>query len=93
MLGEGDSTWTDADVPDAVATVVLQVARRVFDNPTGVSQKSIDDYSVSYGSVSAGAAYLNRSELRIVRKAGDTNFTAVGYESPYSGDSTADLVL
>lgn len=93
VLDVGDSTWTDVDVPDVVATVVLQVARRAFDNPDGATQKSMGDASVSYGSAgdgrsSPGALYLTKDERRAVRKAAGTTPTAVTLESPYGTYAT-----
>lgn len=87
VLEAGDSTWTDADVPDAAATVVLTVARRVFENPEGATQKSVGDLSVSYGSVSSGSVAnpleLTSKERRRVRKAADIALTSVTLASPY----------
>lgn len=97
VLNVGDSTWTDDDVPDVVATVVLQVARRAFENPDGVTQKSVGDASVSYGGArqggsTDGALYLTKEERRIVRKAAGVDLTAVTLESPY-GTYTTDVWL
>lgn len=87
VLEVGDSTWTSADVPDAAATVVLSVARRVFENPEGATQKSVGDLSVSYGSVSSGSVAnpleLTSRERRRVRSAAGLTQTSITLVSPY----------
>lgn len=87
VLEAGDSTWDETTVPDAAATVVLTVARRVFENPEGATQKSVGDLSVSYGSVSSGSVAnpleLTSKERRRVRKAADIILTSMTLASPY----------
>jgi hypothetical protein len=91
VLDAGDSTWTEVDVPDPVKTVVLAVARRVFENPEGATQKSVGDLSLSYGSNSDGggrsqsALTLTSAERRTVRRAaGLTTSGSVTLVSPYT---------
>lgn len=89
VLSEGDSTWTDATVPGAVAAVLLTAARRAFDNPDGAGQKSTGDVSVSYRQVG-----LARAELKIIRRAAGRSSISTTLVSPYSGDDISpDLVL
>lgn len=87
VLEVGDDTWTSADVPEAAATVVLSVARRVFENPEGATQKSVGDLSVSYGSVSSGSVAnpleLTSRERRRVRSAAGLTLTSMTLVSPY----------
>lgn len=94
VLEVGDDTWTAENVPDAAATVVLTVARRVFENPEGATQKSVGDLSVSYGSVSSGSVSnpleLTSQERRWVRKAADIALTSVTLASPYGTHADDD---
>lgn len=96
VLDVGDSGWTADDVPDVVATVIMQVARRAFENPDGATQKSVGDLSVSYGSTqnaaAVGALRLSREERRTVRRAADLTATSVTLESPY-GTYPSDVWL
>lgn len=65
-------------VPDDVKDVVLSIAGRIYDNPTGVRSRSIDDYSEGMAGTDADLAgsSLLEGERRILdeyrRKAGST---------------------
>ena len=68
------TSWVDenntlVDVPDRVVTVTLAVALRAYQNPTGATQKTAGDASISYGARSGSAVYLTREERRDVRRA------------------------
>lgn len=68
-------TWVEdnalvADIPDTVALIVLTAARRAFDNPEGIAQKSVDDVSVSYVRASQGGLYLTPEEKAILSSLG-----------------------
>lgn len=86
VLDEGDATWTADTAPDIVKTIVLTVARRVFENPEGASQKSVGDASVSYRPTSRDGApqtELTTHERRRVRKAAGIALTSMTLSSPY----------
>lgn len=69
------TSWVDtegelvADVPEVVGMVVLTAARRAFENPSGVTQKTAQDVSVSYASRSESAVYLTDAEEELLRGA------------------------
>lgn len=91
--------WKADGAPSAVVPVLVSMVRRAIDNPEGVSQKSVGDASMSWGSSRGGssrpseALYLTTNERRIVRRAAGTDHTSMTLESPYTGTSTVDLVL
>jgi hypothetical protein len=62
---------TDADCPEAVAVVIVQMCRRAVTNPVGNTQETLGDYSRTTGSDSGGVAtlYMTARERRIVRAA------------------------
>lgn len=71
------------DLPDIIVTVTLSAARRVLDNPDGIQQESIDNYSRTLVNPS-GDVYLTANEKRLVRKAaGRSEIGSVELESPY----------
>lgn len=47
---EVDLTYGYTTVPDDVRAAVLESAAAAYENPSGVRQETIDDYSVSYSS-------------------------------------------
>lgn len=81
-------------VPRRVATICVAAAARAFENPHGLTQRSLGDSSKSYDrSKREGGeiVYLTEAEERAVRKAaGISTFVAVTLTSPYSSDA-ADL--
>lgn len=54
------------DIPDDAVVITLNAARRAFDNPQGVAQKSVDDVSVSYSRAVSGGIYLTAEEKAIL---------------------------
>jgi hypothetical protein len=80
---EAGKTWVDEDgdleeVPDEVVAVLVEVIRRSVSNPTGATQVSLGDASVSYGGTGrVGALFLYPDEKRIIRRAAGRS--AVGY--------------
>lgn len=77
-------------VPRPVARVCVAAAARAFENPHGLTQRSIGDSSKSYDrSQREGGeiVYLTETEQRTVLKAaGISTFVAVTLTSPYSSD-------
>lgn len=95
-----EKTWlttTNAldGVPRRVATICVAAAARAFENPHGLTQRSIGDSSKSYDrSKREGGeiVYLTEAEERAVRKAaGISTFVAVTLVSPYSADSALNV--
>ena len=70
---EAGTTWmNDAGtalgaVPDAIATVVLAVARRVFDNPEGLINESLGSYAAGMANPTSDV-YLKASERATIAK-------------------------
>lgn len=91
-----EKTWIDddtgalLDVPRAVARVCVAAAARAFNNPEGLSQRSLGDSSKSYdrtGREGGEVVYLTDAEREIIVKAaGKSGFAAVTLTSPYSAD-------
>jgi hypothetical protein len=74
IRAEAGKTWAtdgalDADVPDILVVICIAVARRVIENPNGVSSETLGDATISYENAS-GDAYLTAAEKRLVRRAG-----------------------
>ena len=86
---EAGEDWLDDDgnleeVPGAVVSVCCSVARRILDNPDGIMQMSVAQYSE--GRVNATTdVYLTKQEKAIVRKAAGTagGLVAVTLASPF----------
>lgn len=99
IVNDSDVTdvWKADGAPSAVVPVLVSMVRRAIDNPEGVSQKSVGDASMSWGSGGSSrpseALYLTTNERRIVRRAAGTDHTSMTLESPYTGTSTVDLAL
>lgn len=92
-------TWLTADyaldaVPRRVALICAAAAARAFENPHGLSQRSLGDSSKSYdraGREGGEVVYLTDEEERAVRKAaGISSFVAVTLVSPYSAGAEGD---
>lgn len=66
----GDRNWTDADgahpIPAAAHVVVLRLARRMWDNPEGLSYEALGDHTMSRATA---ATFLTAEERALV--AGD----------------------
>jgi hypothetical protein len=71
----GDLLWeaaTDANlklVGDALTDVTVAAAARAYRNPSGETQKSVGDVSVSYGGSAASGVYLTDDEKRMLAEA------------------------
>ena len=88
---EGDPEWDPATVPDRVADIVVEVARRALDNPGAHSQTSVGDVTVSYRGTGSqqDAVFLTKPERRAVRRAAGLVGQAVTLVSPWNGDTDA----
>lgn len=90
IRAEAGEDWLDVDgnleaVPGAVVSVCCSVARRILDNPDGIMQMSVAQYSE--GRVNATTdVYLTKQEKAIVRKAAGTGggLVSVTLEGPYT---------
>jgi hypothetical protein len=97
LAGKTWLTTTNAldNVPRPVARVCVAAAARAFENPHGLTQRSIGDSSKSYDrSQREGGeiVYLTETEERTVLKAaGVSTFVAVTLASPYSADDLANV--
>ena len=86
--------WIDdsdalSDVPSVIEAITLAVAYRAYQNPTGASQTSLGDASVSYAREgSVGAVYLTRDERKAVRKAaGISSVGSIALASPWMSEA------
>jgi len=89
-------TWLDPDtgiptgVPRRVARICVAAAKRGFENPEGLAQRTIGDSSKSYdraGREGGEAVYLTaEEESAILKAAGLSGFQSVTLVSAYSGD-------
>lgn len=95
-----EKTWLTTanaldNVPRRVARICVAAAARAFENPHGLSQRSIGDSSKSYdrqGREGGEAVYLTDQEERDIRKAaGISSFVPVTLVSPYSADQGLDV--
>lgn len=64
-------TWVDgsnalADVPDVIAAVVVQVAGRVWVNPSGLTSATIDDATRRWGEAGTAGLYLTPHEKDVL---------------------------
>lgn len=97
LAGKTWLTTTNAldNVPRPVARVCVAAAARAFENPHGLTQRSIGDSSKSYDrSQREGGeiVYLTDTEERTVLKAaGVSTFVAVTLTSPYSADDALNV--
>jgi hypothetical protein len=96
-------TWlNDAEtevegVPYPVQAITRAATVRAFDNPEGLSQRSIGDSSKSYdrsGREGGEVVYLTRREEAAVRKAAaGSSFRSMTLVSPWNGAETDWLTL
>jgi hypothetical protein len=96
LAGKTWLTTTNAldNVPRRVASVCVAAAARAFENPHGLTQRSLGDSSKLYdrsGREGGEIVYLTEDEERAVLKAaGVSTFVAVTLVSPYSADVDLD---
>ena len=75
VVAEAGRDWLNehddlVDVPPAIVAVTIDIARRIYRNPDGVTQTSVGDVSVSYSREGgASGAYLTRSDRAVIRRA------------------------
>ena len=94
IRSEAAVDWIDdsdalSDVPSVIEAITLAVAYRAYQNPTGASQTSLGDASVSYAREgSGGAVYLTRDERKAVRKAaGISSVGSIALLSPWMAEA------
>lgn len=63
VLALGDPAWTDATVPTVVRVIVLRLARRMWDNPEGLSYEALGDHVTSR---QAAASLLTEDERALI---------------------------
>lgn len=84
------------DAPAAVETVIVGMIRRGYENPRGVTQESLGDYSYSMGAAGGGVAniHLTRRERKIVRRAvgvSGVGTTTLASDLPIQPDEPASI--
>jgi hypothetical protein len=81
--------WLDDDglletVPGAVVSVCCSVARRILDNPEGLLQESVAQYSYSRTNATTDI-YLTKAEQKMLRRAlGIGSFSVATLEGAYT---------
>jgi hypothetical protein len=90
IRAEAGEDWLDDDgaletVPGAVVSVCCSVARRILDNPDGLLQESVAQYSYSRTNATTDV-YLTKQEKAIIRKAAGNGggLMSVPFEGPYT---------
>jgi hypothetical protein len=72
VRAESGIAWVDAIgipvAPEAIVVVVLQIAKRVYINPDGLTSESVEGYSWQTDQQTMGI-YLSEDELRTVKAA------------------------
>jgi hypothetical protein len=83
-----NSAWLDdgaliESVPSIAVTICCSVARRVLENPAGITSETLGPFSQSVSNSTADV-YLTTSEQRLLRRAtGGSAVGSVTLESPY----------
>jgi hypothetical protein len=81
------------DVPGIALTVCCAVARRVIENPSGVTSEALGPFSQSIAS-SSNDVYLTKAEKRTLRRAAGLGAGVLELESPYPlRQSTTDVYV
>jgi hypothetical protein len=62
-------TVNSPNTPPAVVAVMVNMIRRGWQNPRGLAQETLGDYSYSTGDAAVATLYLTARERRIVRRA------------------------
>lgn len=65
-VSEAKATTWRTDAPDVVETVVLQAARRAFENPQGLRQEQLGEHGFS---VDVAGIYLTPHEVALIARA------------------------
>lgn len=73
VRAEAQQTWVDEygdleDVPDAVATVTLAVARRVYENKLGVTSETTGPFTIRYSDQAGEGLYLTEQEKELLAR-------------------------
>ncbi|GGQ07763.1 hypothetical protein BKA00_007426 [Actinomadura coerulea] len=63
ILTIGKPTWTDVTIPEVARVVVLRLARRMWDNPEGLSYEAMGDHTWSRA---AAGVLLTQDEQDLV---------------------------
>lgn len=80
QIADLETDWTDADVPDAVVPVVVNMVRRALENPRGLTSEQIGNYQWQ-ASAGSSAIYATTQERRIIRRsAGKLSIGTVALE-------------
>lgn len=89
IRAEAGIDWLDTNgdldlVPSVIVSICCAVARRIYDNPDGILQESIAQYSYSRTNATT-SVYLTKQERLMIRKAAGTNSVdVITLESPYT---------
>lgn len=85
---EARRTWLDAtgeleDVPGVIVSICCAVARRILDNPDGLLQETVAQYTYSRTNATTDV-YLTKQEKAMIRRCvGLTGFEIITLTNPY----------
>lgn len=90
-------TWVEDgeladDVPDVVGAIVVQVAARVWSNPSGLTSVTIDDATRRWGESGAAGLYLTDAEKEALSPYVTTPSRDVGVLSTTRGEGGFDTL-
>jgi hypothetical protein len=97
VRAEAGQTWVNntndlTGVPDEVAAIVVQVAARVWANPTGAVQWTKGPFSERYSDDAALGLYLTDAEKSALSRYRSAAPSGLGVLSTTRGDDYADTV-
>ena len=85
------------EVPPVVERIVVAAAYRGFDNPRGLSQRTVGDDSRSWDRAGVGGQLgvflTDRERAQARRAAGSATVVSVTLVTPFSGDDETGLVV
>lgn len=87
-----DGTTLDADVPDVIGAVVVQVAGRVWVNPAGLVSATIDDGTRRWGEAGSAGLYLTAHEKDVLGDHVDGGQSELGTLSVTRGHIGLDTI-
>lgn len=89
VRGYANRAWDDATTPDEVSVVVIQVAARVWRNPSGALSRSAGPFSETYAQDVAQGMFLSAGEQSILNRyrvtASGLNTVTTTREDPRTG--------
>lgn len=82
----------EAEIPDIVGFVVLAAAKRGYENPSGITQKTAGDVSMTFAARPQSAVYLTDDERALLNSAVFPSTSGLHTVATYRGDLACDTV-